>query len=226
MAEGRHRPVTGHEMSVVAHWPKALGDRIEQLLVIAAREVRSSDRSLEQYVADDRELRFGMVEHDMARRVARAMADVEGQVADRDSVAVDQIAVGLKWLAFYAVAMAVILQPGDPKQILLMRPFDRHSQFLRQNPGLPAMVDVAVGQQDLLDLHAMLRGGCLETRQIAPRIDESAEHRLGAPQQRAILLQGSHRDDCGAERLVGHLAGSTLAMDGAVVCNERDTASA
>src|SRR4030095_13377967 len=133
MAEGRHRPMTGHEMSVVAHWPKALGDRIEPLLVIAAREVRSSDRSLQQYVADDRELRFGMVEHDMARRVARAMADVEGQVADRDSVAVDQIAVGLKWLAFYAVAMAVILQPGDPKQILLMRPFDRHSQFLRQN---------------------------------------------------------------------------------------------
>ena len=101
-------------MGVVAHWPKLLGNRIEQLLVIATRKVGPSDRSLKQYVADNRELRFGMVEYDMARGVARAMADIEGQLADRDGVAIDQVAIRLKWLAFNAVAMSVIFQPGDP----------------------------------------------------------------------------------------------------------------
>ena len=61
--------------------------------MVAARKIGPPDRSLEQHVANDGELRFGMVEDDMARRVAGAMADVEDQLADRDRVTIDQVAV-------------------------------------------------------------------------------------------------------------------------------------
>src|SRR3546814_9646549 len=48
---------------------------------------------------------------------------------------------------------------------------------------LAAMIDMAVGEQDLLDRDAMMRGRRLQFRQIAAGIDEGALHRLGAPQR-------------------------------------------
>ena len=44
----------------------------------------------------------------------------------------------------------------DPEAILFVRPFDRHAELLGENAGAAAMVDMAVGQQDLLDRHARL----------------------------------------------------------------------
>ena len=41
----------------------------------------------------------------MARRMAGAVADVEGQPADRHFVAIDQVAIGREWLAVYPIAM-------------------------------------------------------------------------------------------------------------------------
>ena len=82
MTEGRHRAVAGHERSVVAHRPQALGDRSDQLLLVAAGEVPAADRALEQHVADRREVRLRVMEYDMAGRVAGAVGDVEGQLAE------------------------------------------------------------------------------------------------------------------------------------------------
>ena len=105
-----------------------------------------------------------MVEDDMARRVAGAVADVEGQLADRHRVAVDQVAVRLERLAVDSVALAILLQPGDPEQVVFVRPFDRHAQLLGEDAGLAAMVDMAVGQQDLLDRDAVLGGAAFSRR--------------------------------------------------------------
>src|SRR3546814_11031743 len=77
----------GQKDGVVAQGPEFLSDRREELLVIAAREVGAADRALEQYVADDRELRWLVVKDDMPRRVPRTVDDVEGQRADRHRVA-------------------------------------------------------------------------------------------------------------------------------------------
>src|SRR3989344_8026519 len=81
------RAVPGQEGRVAAERPQFLCDRIEQLLVIAAREIGATDRTLEQHVADDRELRGAVVKHDMPGRVPRAMDDVDRQIADANGVA-------------------------------------------------------------------------------------------------------------------------------------------
>jgi hypothetical protein len=66
------------------------------------------------------------------------------------------------------------------------------------------MIDMAVGQQDLLDCDAGLLGGGLKARQVAAGIDERAAHRRGAPQQGAVLLQRRDRNDRGAQRRFVH----------------------
>src|SRR3546814_18414436 len=72
----------GQKDGVVAQGPEFLSDRREELLLIAAREVGAADRALEQYVADDRELRWLVVKDDMPRRVPRTVDDVEGPPPD------------------------------------------------------------------------------------------------------------------------------------------------
>src|SRR3546814_17159650 len=76
--------------------------------VIDARGVGAADRAREQYVADDRELRWLVGKDDMPRRVPRTVDDVEGQRADRHRVAVVQPAVRLERLAAHPEACAEI----------------------------------------------------------------------------------------------------------------------
>src|SRR3546814_4082073 len=85
--------------------------------MIAHREVGAADGTLEQHVADDGELAGGVVEDDMARRVAGAMIDVEREVADRHLVAVLQPAVGFEAFAVDAISRAVLAQPVDPEAV-------------------------------------------------------------------------------------------------------------
>src|SRR5207342_155793 len=127
MAKGRHRPMAGHEASVVAHRPQARGYRIQQQLMIASREIAPADRALEQYVADQRQFRFGMMEDNVSGSVARAMPDVEDQLSDGHRVAILQPPVGLERLTLHAVAHAVVLKPRNPETVFLLGPLDRHA---------------------------------------------------------------------------------------------------
>ena len=55
-----------------------------------------------------------------------------------------------------AVFRAVLGEPLDPEAVVLVRALDRHAELLGENAGAAAMVDMAVGQQDLLDRDARL----------------------------------------------------------------------
>ena len=129
--------------------------------MIAAREIRPADRPLEKHVANNRELRFGMMEYDMAGGMTGAVPDVEGELSDSDGIAIDQVAVGRERPAIDPVALAIFLKAGDPEQIFLVGAFDRHAQFLGKDSRLAAMVDVSVRNQDLLDRDSSLGGGRL-----------------------------------------------------------------
>src|SRR4029450_2983836 len=65
-----------------------------------------------------------------------------------------------------------------------------------------AMVDMPMGEEDLLNGDAMLLGGRLQAVEVTTRIDERTKLRLGAPQQGAILLQWRNRDDGGPKRWI------------------------
>ena len=73
--------MTGNEDGIAAERPQLARNRVDQVLMIAHREIGAADRSLENHIADNGELRRRMVEHDMARRVARAVAHLQSVFA-------------------------------------------------------------------------------------------------------------------------------------------------
>ena len=82
--------MAGDECRLVAHWPQALGDRMDQLLLVPVREIPAADRAAEQHVADQRDARFRLVEDDVPGGVARAVPDVEGDIANGCLVAIGE----------------------------------------------------------------------------------------------------------------------------------------
>src|SRR3546814_1741307 len=114
--------------------------------------------------------------------VPRTVDDVEGQRADRHRVAVVQPAVRLERLAAHPEACAVLAEPLDPEAVVLVRSLDRHAEFLREHPRLPAMIHMTVGDEDFLDLDPGLLHRILQLAEIAAGIDEGRLARFGTPE--------------------------------------------
>ena len=131
----------------------------------------------------------------MAGRVAGAMADVEGQLADRHRVAVDQPAVGLERLAGDAVARAVLLEPGDPEESSSCGPSIGTPSSSARIPADPQWSMWPWVSRIFSIVTPACAAAAFSRGEVAAGIDERAAHRLGAPQQGAILLQRRHRDD-------------------------------
>src|SRR5947208_11697788 len=112
-----------------------------------------------------------MMEDDVARRVPGAVADVEREVADRHLIAVREPLRRLERAPGDAVFGTFDAQLLDPESVLFVRPFDRHAELLGENASTAAMVDMAVGEQDLLDRDARLARSGLEAGQVAAGID-------------------------------------------------------
>jgi hypothetical protein len=65
------------------------------------------------------------------------------------------------------------------------------------------MIDMAVGDEQFLDGHAILGGDLLQSIEIAARIGEGAAHGFRAPYQGAILLERRDRHDDGLQGRLG-----------------------
>src|SRR4029079_2888344 len=111
--------MSGDEGGLVAHRPEPSGDRADELLLVAAREIPAPDRALEQHVADHRELRFRMVEDDVAGRVARAVSDVERQLAEAYLIALVEPARRLEGTSGDPVFRTFGAELVDPEAIVL-----------------------------------------------------------------------------------------------------------
>src|SRR4051812_41609782 len=149
-----------------------------------------------------------MMEDDVARRVAGAVAHVEGEVADVRGVAIVQPSRRLEGPTGDAVLHPVLFEPFDPEAVLLMRTLDWHAEFVGEDASAAAMIDMAVGEQDLFDCDPGLLSRRFQPREISARIDERTAHRCRAPDERAILLQRRDRNDRRPKRRVAHFQGS------------------
>ena len=111
----------------VAHGPEALGDAVDQLLVVALGEIGAADAAGKQHVTDKGALDLRGVEHHVARCVARAMAHLQRLVADLHGIA--------------------IVQPARRREMLRGRK-TKHRALLRQaiNPELVPRVRADDGQ--------------------------------------------------------------------------------
>ena len=140
-----------------------------------------------------------MVEDDVAGRVAGAVADVEGELADASP--------GRRRRA------SATARTAGRRCRIWRRPrrggrSSRRSASCGPSIGTPSSSASmpALPQWSIWPwvsrIFSIVTPACcgrgLEPRQVAAGIDEGAAHRRGAPQQGAILLQRRHRDDRGA----------------------------
>src|SRR3546814_216835 len=143
MREIAHWAVARHESRFVSKWQEILGDRINQIRMIAERKVRPADRSLKQNIAHDRQFGGRMMEYYMTWRVAGAVYHVERQIADGNLVAIIQPAIRFENRSINSIAAAVFPQPGNPEAIRPMRAFSVHTEFIRHRAGFSHRVHSA-----------------------------------------------------------------------------------
>ena len=114
--------------------------------------------------------------------------------------------VGLAGLAARkAVAAALFGQALQQEAVVLVGALNGHAMGPGEAGSAAGMVQMAVGQEHLLERNIMLRNGFLEKLQIAAGIDHRRLHGSGAPQERAVLPERRHRHDKGLERQIGHV---------------------
>ena len=142
--------------------------------------------------------------------MAGAMQHVEGEVADAHRVALVEPAVGRHGTGLEAVGLSLFGEPLQAGIVRLVRSLDRHAELVPQLRRSARVIDMAVGQNDLLHARAALRDGIADALEIAAGIDHGGLLRLFAPQQGAVLLEGRHGYDGGAD--IGHDARSFVSL--------------
>jgi hypothetical protein len=199
VADVRSRPVAADEADMIAERQQLVLDRADQRRVVATGQVGTADRSIEQHVADQCETHLLVGEHHTARRMAGAMQDVESQFADLGLVTFVEPAIRRE---IAHVGHAEIRAAFDDmiEHVLVgdMRPDDRHLERVAQFGGPADMVDVTMGQPDLLHRDAGLFDRREDLRDVPAGIDNDATPGGFVPEQRAVLLKRRHRDNGGA----------------------------
>jgi len=188
--------VTRNEDDIVTERPEPIADRRNQRIEIAFRKIGTANRALEQYVANDRQAARLVEENHVPRRMARTMQDVHFDLAERYLVALDEPAVRSEGTHVgKAEHPALHRHAVNPELVFALRSFDRQGQTIRQISDGAGVVDVTVRDENFLQLDAVSRNCSQDTRYITTRVYDGTASGLLAPEQAAVLLEGSHRDD-------------------------------
>src|SRR6185437_13070990 len=125
-----------------------------------------------------------------------------------DPVALTQPSRGLERLRGLEREQArLILQGLDPEPVAGVRTLDRQLAAAGQLAGRASVIDVRVGEQDLLQLE-LVRGYDLQHRvQVTARIDDCRRAGTVTPDHRAILLEWGDWNDLELHRVSAHHAG-------------------
>ena len=122
--------------------------------------------------------------------MAGTVQDFEGEIADRDLVAFVEPAVGPE-IAHPGHAESLAAGYDVVEQILVgdVRALDLDLQRVTQLGGAADVVDMAMGQPDLLDRDAGLLDRCLNFGDVAAGVDHHGFLAGLVPDQGAILLE-------------------------------------
>ena len=73
-SKGAFRSVPWNEHRVVTHGPQALGDAVDQVLVVASWKIGTAYAASKQHITDKSTLDLWRIKHHMTGRVTRAVA--------------------------------------------------------------------------------------------------------------------------------------------------------
>ncbi len=172
--------------------------------MIAARKIGSPDRAAENHITDDGKAPLLMKKHHVARRVSRAVLDLQNHLANRDRVALVQPPRRRERLrSTHPKLLRLFGQKLNPEQIVFVRALDGQTESLGEFGRTGTMVKVRMGQQNFCQRQAFVLHNLQHLIEITARIDDGSLFRFFAPDDRAVLLEGCYRND-------GYLHGELL----------------
>ncbi len=197
VAEGRCGTVSRDEAHVVAERPELRADRVKQRRVIPSRKIGPADRALEEHIAYERDAVGPTEEYDVPGRMTGTVEHLELGFADAHAIAVLEPAVRLKSFDLIeAESMTLGNELLDPEAVFALRPLHGYVQPFGQGRSTTAMIDMAMREQDLLDLHAELGDCAFDAIEVASRIHDRGALRCFAYRDRTVLLKRRDRNDC------------------------------
>src|SRR3712207_1164114 len=103
--------------------------------------------------------------------MAGAVQHVEGEVPDRDRVALVEPAVRRDRTRLEPIGLSLLREPLQEKIVGLVGALDRDAELLAQFGCATRVIDMAMREDDLLDAHAALRDGLPDAVEIAAGVD-------------------------------------------------------
>jgi hypothetical protein len=170
----RRWPVARNESHVSSKREQILANRADQILMISPREIGSADGAREQHVTNERKPRGRMKKYDMSRCMAGTVPHLE-----RFSSHANLIPLSQPSIRHEAVAFRETVLPCLPRQVLneelivRVRPFDRHSFESGKFGRRRGMVQMTMGDQDLLQGKSLARQYREHSIQVTARIHHS-----------------------------------------------------
>lgn len=193
--ESALRTVPRDEHCLVAHGPQALGDAVDELLVVALWKVGAAHAARKQHIAHKRPVDLRRVEHHMPRRVSGAVAHVQGLVADLHRVAIVQPARGREVLRGRKPKhRALLRQAVNPELVTRVGANDGQREPLCQLARAARVVDVGVGEPDLFEREVKTFYFSEQHLQVAAGVDHGGFVGGVAPDEGAVLLESGDGD--------------------------------
>ena len=191
--------MAAEELNVIAQREQFCPNGVQQGRCIAIGKISPPDGTLEQHIPHKGDAHRGIDEHDMSRRMARAMQHIKGDAGDIHLIAFFKPAVGCDGAAFQPVFRALRDQAFQQKRIRKLRAFNRHiAERFGQFRRAAGMVHMAMGQQDAVNRNARFGNGGFDLRDIAAWVYDHATLGFLIPDQGTVLLEGRDGDDgCG-----------------------------
>ena len=141
----------GQQGDVVTQRPDAPANGIQQCLVVTTGKISAADGALKDHVADNGYAILLVHKDHMPGGVSRAMAYLQDLITELDLVTFLQPAVRHERLAGGKAYLGTPLWQGvEQEPVVLMRSFDRQAQLPRHATNRAGMIEMAMGNENLL----------------------------------------------------------------------------
>lgn len=193
-----HSAVSGDDARVFGQDEQFGADIMDEVGVVAAREVGSAYGFVKQYVARDEQPCFGAVKNDVAGRVAGDVQDLEGVAADLERFAFGQPAGRLKRGGNGKTVLGGRFGQGLQQEfVVCMRTDDGDGTVFAQCHHAAGMVEMAVGQPNGGQGEVFRVQLLQEEGNVAADIGQDGFAGFVIPQKGAVLAERGNGNDFG-----------------------------
>ncbi len=187
--------MAGDDHGVIRECEHGVVQRAQDFLHRSAGQVGASDGAGEESVAGDQFLVGGKIEADAAFRVSGRVQDAGAERARGDGFSALDILIDndrARW--GHADPVGLLVEHFQQSIVILVQQ-DGRSRGRAQLHGSADVVDVGMGDHDLLDLQIVLADDGQHVVNIVAGIDHHGFARCVVADDRAIALQRAHLDD-------------------------------